>query len=307
MIQNDDIRWSKPFNKASSVFFSRRCFELRGDDIGHPLCIAGCRQPQHVQQLKLIDRTMENHRFQEEMHLAWLIFHCHVSFREVYFLQAVAVERNVFCNPAEGAYETSEKYNLGAALFTYPSTRDLRETCVMVRIFENRLERTLDLLKLCPQACQIISLLKPVLFALLCASRRVHESMLYSSVLSLRAAALPDLRKQSAQAGSHPLNITRYNEYTRYGLSWGIPSSTHLQTELKIARSPETEFERQTEIPRVSNNVGQWMVMVCRRKNRKQRSRASIPTDAQSNHTRSRLEGPASCSHSGFSHDRSQT
>lgn len=41
VIQNDDIRWSKPFNKASSVFFSRRCFELRGDDIGHPLCIAG--------------------------------------------------------------------------------------------------------------------------------------------------------------------------------------------------------------------------------------------------------------------------
>ena len=178
-----------------------------------------------------------------------------------------------------------------------------------MRIFENRLDGHLDLLKLCPQACQIISLLKPVLFALLCASRRVHESMLYSSVLSLRAAALPDLRKQSAQAGSHPLNITRYNEYTTSDTVFHgeFHPPTHLQTELKIARSPETEFERQTEIPRVSNNVGQWMVMVCRRKNRKQRSRASIPTDAQSNHTRSRLEGPASCSHSGFSHDRSQT
>ena len=124
-----------------------------------------------------------------------------------------------------------------------------------VKICKNRLDGHLDLLKLCPQACQNISLLKLILstiiyyYDLLCASSRVHASMTVhaSSLLSLRAAALPDLGKQCAQAGSH-----------RYGPSGEFPPA-HLHTEKKHVRSPDNIRQSQTEIPGVSNK---YRVMV---------------------------------------------
>ncbi len=97
-----------------------------------------CRQPQHVQQLKLIidkgDTPLCQTTWQWKIHVFnrkctfWLGWFCIVMlvFGRGISCKVVAVERNSFCNPAEGAYETSGKYNLGAALFTYPSTKDLR-------------------------------------------------------------------------------------------------------------------------------------------------------------------------------------
>ena len=115
-----------PSTKHLLFFFSRRCFELRGDDIGHPLCIAGAGNLSMSNSSNWSTGQWKILVFKRKC--TWLGWFSIVMlvFGRCISCKLWQLKETFFCNPAEGAYETSEKYNLGAALFTYPSTRDLR-------------------------------------------------------------------------------------------------------------------------------------------------------------------------------------